>query len=135
MPIARLGNVPDLFNGFQQPIVLHRFQQVIHRIFFKSTDRILVISCRKHHQRHFCKLGKHFEAIQQRHFNVEKNNVGLVFVDFNQSFGAVFGFRHDVESVGILFEQPPEAAQRKLFVVDQNGFKRKMHGWIVDVVQ
>lgn len=74
--------VDELVKGFAQFVLVHGLHEVIEGVETQGLDGILVVSGCKHYlEIDFIELLEHLETAQERHFDVEENQVGPVFVD------------------------------------------------------
>src|SRR5262249_16034940 len=87
-PVRTIDDLRESF-GF------NRFQQVGNGIRLKSCERVLVVAGDENDQRErnlFRQRLQHLKAVQARHLNVEKDQVGLEACDLLQRFKSVVGF-------------------------------------------
>ncbi len=114
-------------------------QQVIHGIHVEGAHRVLVVRGCEHDLRQVFFIGARPQArlgfaavlqllddrksIQAGHLHVEKNKVGVVFLDQVYGFNAVGSLGHDLDAADRV-EQVLQLVAGQLFVVDNERGKR-----------
>jgi len=128
-PGAGFNLGPGLFNRLRDPLFIEGLQDVIDSVDLERFDRVLIEGGRKDDlgQGNLAieQLLDDAETVEAGHLDVEKNEIGIVFLDQADGFEAVLALGDDVNISGV-FEQVGEFVACQLFVVDDDDGKR--HG-------
>lgn len=117
-PWARFDFVDRLGKAF----FVERLEEVVDRVQFKRLDGIFVVGRGKDDEGDMVPLQARgdLNAIEARHFDIEKRDVGFQFFDVFEGIEAVFGFVYHLDAV--IFCQHPHhfLACGRLIVGNQN---------------
>ena len=118
-----LDGPPGALDGFGQPALVHRLQQVVHGLQPEGFHGVLVVGCHEDEMRQldvlFPQPPDHAQAVQTRHVDVQKNQFRLQLLDQFDGLQTVgtscnyFDFREILEQVGKL-------VAGQLFVIHDN---------------
>ncbi len=61
-----------LVHGFEEPVKLDGFQQIVHRVIIVTIQRIFRVSCRKYDKRVILKSIQELNPAEIRHVDVQK---------------------------------------------------------------
>lgn len=84
----------------QEALARHGFQQVVDRTPFEGLDRVLIVGGDEHDlgaQPHLDHAGRHFEAAQAGHADIEQGQLRAVGGNRFQRAAAVLAYGHDLE--------------------------------------
>ena len=109
---ARLSwiDAAGAFDGFRQPAAFHRLEQIVHCLQAEGLHGVLVVGGHEDEVGQldvlFAQPADHAQAIQPGHIYIQKNQLGLQFLDQFHRLQTVgtpcnyFNFREIVEQVG-----------------------------------
>ena len=95
----RTQRFPCPLDGFCQPLLIERLQDVVHGVHFERLHRVLIVGRGKNDVRHLAlailQPLDDAEAVQPRHLHVQKHQVRIVLLDQGHGFQAVLALPHD----------------------------------------
>src|SRR5216684_9119180 len=101
-------------------------------VYFKGLHRVVVERCREDDVRELSLTVHQFfdytEAVEAGHLDVEKDQIGRMFLDESESFDAVFALADEMD-LGETFEEKREFVARGFFVVYDECVDRHDGAW------
>ena len=103
-------------------------EQIVQRVGAKGTDSMFVVRRHEHHGRHRFRPDRldDAEAVELRHLNVEKDDVGFVAMDRVDGVDTRGTLCGDLD-LGMLGQQPHELPAAERLVIDDQGAQGCQH--------
>ena len=114
---------PRLLQRLRNPLLVEGLQKIIDGIYFESLHRILIKRRGEDNfgERNFLveQLLDDPEAVEARHLNVQKNQVGIVLFDEVDRLETVLALGNDIDVAGV-FQQISEFVAGEFLIVHDN---------------
>ena len=110
--------------------VLDRFQEIVERVGFERTQRILIVRGHENRQRHLRRRhgSQKLETVDAGHLHVEEHEIGLVFGNREERLAAVAGLGDDLD-IGMACQPERESAPGEGFIVNDQRTRAHRQEW------